>query len=79
MGDRLRFFGLNVGRGSEATLSERFEELAEAADEAGVQWRDLVADGYRVKGDRVLGGIQVRYDWQWRISELRRRMDQAAQ
>ena len=77
MSNRLRFFGFNVDRGDELDLNQQFESLAEAADEASVQWRDLVADGYRVRGDRVVGGIQVRYDWQWRIEELERRLEEA--
>lgn len=70
-----RFFGFDLDRGP-SRLAQQFDELSEQADEAGVRWRDLVEDGYRVAGDLYAGGMLVRYDWKWRINELQRRLDQ---
>ena len=70
-----RFLGFDFDR-APGRLASKFDELAAEADEAGVRWRDLVQDGYRVSGDLYAGGILVRYDWKWRIDELQRRLDQ---
>lgn len=72
----LRVLGFQFGRSNESPLEERFEELAALADRAGVQWRDLVQEGYRVRGDFFVGGVRMRYDWNWRIQELQRRLDE---
>lgn len=69
-----RAFGFDFGWSGDGPLDDRFEHLAALADETGVQWRDLVQDGYRVPGDLSVGGMPVRYNWEWRIAELRRRM-----
>ena len=55
---------------------KRFDELTVMADALNVPWRDLIQDGYRVRGDLVAGGILVRYDWGWRADELERRLRQ---
>ena len=55
---------------------ERFDELTVLADALDVPWRDLIQDGYRVRGDLTAGGIPVRYDWRWRADELERRLSQ---
>ena len=68
----MRLFGFEVGGRSEPNA--RFDALALVADEREVPWRDLVADGYRVRGDLHAGGIRIRYDWEWRIRELERRL-----
>ena len=72
-----RLLGFDTSDGS-SRLSDVFDRLAVQADEAGVQWRDLVQDGYRVAGDLFAGGILIRYDWRWRIDELQRRIDESA-
>lgn len=68
----MRLFGFEIGGRSEPNA--QFEALAIVADEREVAWRDLVADGYRVRGDLYAGGIRIRYDWEWRIRELERRL-----
>jgi len=74
----LRVFGLEFGRAQERPLNEGFERLADLADQPGVQWRDLVEDGYCVPGDLFMGCGLVRYNWKWRIAELQRRLDQSS-
>jgi hypothetical protein len=71
-GFELKWFGGSTASGPGR---DRFMELAEQADEAGVQWRDLIEEGYRAPGDLVAGGIPVHFDWKWRIEELQRRLD----
>jgi len=77
MDDRKRrgVLGLEIG-GRDRPLDDRFAALARRADVAGVQWRDLVQDGYRVPGDLQAGGVLMRYNWEWRIAELERRLGQ---
>ena len=70
---RRRLFGFEVGR-RDRELDDRFAVLTRRADVAGVQWRDLVQDGYRVPGDLQVGGVLMRYNWEWRIAELERRL-----
>ena len=70
-GKGFRVFGIEFG-GFRGDLDDRFQELTEKADRAGVQWRDLVQEGYRVPGDLFVGSLRMRYDWDWRIRELRR-------
>lgn len=70
---RRRIFGFEVGL-HHRPLDDRFEALPHRADAAGVQWRDLVQDGYRVPGDLQAGGLLMRYNWEWRIAELERRL-----
>ena len=73
-----RLFGFEFGK-RERPLDDRFAELTRQADEAGVQWRDLIQDGYRVPGDLYAGGALIRYDWNWRIAELERRLNEQAE
>ena len=68
-----RAFGGWSGRVARA--KERFDELCRRADVEGVQWRDLVQDGYRTSGDRILSGVVVRIDWEWRSQEVERRLE----
>jgi hypothetical protein len=76
-----RFLGLTWGRWAPAAGSSRdreeFELLSRVADAEGVRWQDLTGEGYRTPGDLVVGGVPVRYDWRWRITELERRLRQA--
>ena len=74
-GSPRRIFGFEIGNRSRR-LDDKFAELTRRADVAGVQWRDLVQDGYRVPGDLYAGGVLIRYDWNWRIAELERRLTQ---
>lgn len=74
--NRRRAFGL--GSADSAEDRDRFEALAHRADTHGVGWRDLIGEGYRVSGDRYVGGVQIRYDWQWRCEELERRLGDLA-
>ena len=69
----MRFAGFEIGGRSQPAA--RFQALAEEADERGIAWRDLTADGYRVRGDLYAGGMRIRYDWEWRIRELERRLE----
>lgn len=75
-----RVFGVQFGRWGPPEESSpekvRFEELAASADHAGVQWHDLLEEGYRAPGDLSFAGGRVRFDWEWRIGELQRRLDQ---
>lgn len=71
-GIELKWWGRSTASGPER---DRFMELADKADEASVQWRDLVEEGYRAPGDLVAGGIPVHFDWKWRTEELQRRLD----
>ncbi|MDH3539482.1 MAG: hypothetical protein OEP52_05775 [Acidimicrobiia bacterium] len=71
-----RIFGFAFGRSDEPDPSGRFDELSKSTDGAGVQWRDLVQEGYRVPGDLFVGGLRMRYDWNWRVRELPRRLDE---
>ena len=66
-----RLFGFEL---SPRDGPELWDELTKRADEAGIRWADLVQDGYRVAGDLYAGGVLIRYDWTWRIEELRRRL-----
>ena len=68
-----RFLGLNFSSRT-SRLAAEFDELSAEADQVGVRWRDLVQDGYRVSGDLYAGGVLIKYDWKWRIDELRRRL-----
>ncbi|MBT8201745.1 MAG: hypothetical protein HKN74_13680 [Acidimicrobiia bacterium] len=70
----MRLFGFEIGGRSEPNA--RFDALAGQADERGIVWRDLIADGYRVRGDLYASGILIRYDWEWRIRELERRLNE---
>ncbi len=67
-----RAFGGGAANERAAAQRDAFDTLTEVADAHGVQWRDLVQDGYRVAGDRIVGGLTVSYDWVWRTEELRR-------
>lgn len=71
-----RLFGFEIDRGRDRHAAE-FDALTRRADEAGVRWRDLVQDGYRIGTDLYAGGMLIRYDWRWRIDELRRRIEEA--
>lgn len=73
-GIELRWWGRSMESGPER---DRFMDLAEKADDADVQWRDLLQEGYRAPGDLVAGGIAVHFDWKWRTEELQRRLDGA--
>ncbi len=81
MAPSFRVFGINFGRWGPPEESspgkERFDALCAAADRAGVQWRDLVQEAYRAPGDLGFAGGQVRFDWDWRCTELERRLDEA--
>ena len=68
-----RFLGMGFSSRTGRWAAE-FDELSAQADEVGVRWRDLVADGYRVGGDLYAGGVLIQYDWKWRVDELRRRL-----